>query len=614
MSKSPKWLGLYSDEKAFFLCFAALVSILFIYLLRRVIIPQTLITAWQKIADKYLYAFVLLSAACFAINLTAGVSVGEDLGNQVKSSLQWIEGSVSSPNQFLSPDKSDLSKDSVTWSLRPPGAALLPIPGLLAGFSLGHSIQLAIFCALIAGGFGWLFFFKRFVKSNEVLFMVSLLLSSMTTVNASMYSTTNIILYALVPWFILWAIKLNAKINKENFPNKHMLWALLFFFLLGSFAWIKLSGLITAITLGTGLLLMFVYSITPPKKTPFLLLAISGCICLTVPYVTLETLNTKWSGGSATNSYTKASSDLEAPLTGEHWIHSTRSGWLLWSIAAAPGYSLPPKSLAIGVRDFGRQFTNLWKWMGEKQINAQVFLAGAFATFLTILLFYEIYSIYPKIEKALRFFLISYLILPFLGLAVLSYLFKWNYLLYHAHTFEFCYIFLTPTLLVFSNLHKLTLRTHILFGLIIAFPITKNGEIFIKNLYIKTDEFISTTELAQNFRACRFSEAIEIIEQDSHSPLDILLFLPYGDSSDLILRTKMRTMATHFSKDNFPRIDEMKTSRSLNVYCAYDAELSYDKLFAEALVSKFPQQIESVVILSGDIVVKKLKLSPTVNG
>ena len=225
-----------------------------------------LITVWQKIADKYLFAFALLSVAFFANNVTAGVSVGEDLGHQVKSSVQWSEGLINFPNQYLSPDKSDLSKDTTIWSLRPPGVALLPIPGLLVGLSLGHSIQLAIFIALIAGGYGWLFLFKNFISSKEVLFVVSLLLSSMTIVNASMYSTTNIILYALVPWFILWAIKLNAKINKENFQKRHMLWTLLFFFLLGSFAWIKLSGLLTAITLGSSLFFMLVSGITSKSK------------------------------------------------------------------------------------------------------------------------------------------------------------------------------------------------------------------------------------------------------------------------------------------------------------------------------------------------------------
>ena len=209
MSKNPKWFGLYSDEKALFLCLSTLASILFIYFLRRVIIPQKLTTAWQKVADRYFFSFALLSALFFVINLTTGASVGEDLGQQVKSSLQWSEGVVQFPNQYLSPNKSDLSKDTTIWSLRPPGAALLPIPGLLAGLSLGHSIQLAIFIALIAGGYGWLFLFKNFISSKEVLFVVSFLLSSMTLVNTSMYSTTNIILYAFVPWFILWAIKLN---------------------------------------------------------------------------------------------------------------------------------------------------------------------------------------------------------------------------------------------------------------------------------------------------------------------------------------------------------------------------------------------------------------------
>ena len=58
----------------------------------------------------------------------------------------------------------------------------------------------------------------------------------------------------------------------------------------------------------------------------------------------------------------------------------------------------------------------------------------------------------------------------------------------------------------------------------------------------------------------------------------------------------------------------MKTSRSLNIYCTYDAELSYDHLFTESLDSKFPQRKESEVILSGDVIVEKLVLSPDVNG
>ena len=65
----------------------------------------------------------------FAINLTAGVSVGEDLGNQVKSSFQWSEGLVKFPNQYLSPNKSDLSKDTTIWNLSSGGFHSCPYLG-----------------------------------------------------------------------------------------------------------------------------------------------------------------------------------------------------------------------------------------------------------------------------------------------------------------------------------------------------------------------------------------------------------------------------------------------------------------------------------------------------
>ena len=40
------------------------------------------------------------------------------------------------------------------------GAALLPVPGMLIGLSLGLSIKIALFFCSIAGGFGWLHFLK----------------------------------------------------------------------------------------------------------------------------------------------------------------------------------------------------------------------------------------------------------------------------------------------------------------------------------------------------------------------------------------------------------------------------------------------------------------------
>ena len=83
--------------------------------------------------------------------------MGEDIGSQVKSSHQWANGKISAPNFVKEPNPNDLSSDREVWVLRPPGVSLLPVPGLLLGFSLGASIQIGLLFCGIVGGIGWLF-------------------------------------------------------------------------------------------------------------------------------------------------------------------------------------------------------------------------------------------------------------------------------------------------------------------------------------------------------------------------------------------------------------------------------------------------------------------------
>ena len=65
-----------------------------------------------------------------------GIVVGEDIGGQmIIPSMDRREGALSKLS--LRPDPNDLSGNSIIWNLRPPGAALLPVPGMLIGLSLG---------------------------------------------------------------------------------------------------------------------------------------------------------------------------------------------------------------------------------------------------------------------------------------------------------------------------------------------------------------------------------------------------------------------------------------------------------------------------------------------
>ena len=109
----------------------------------------------------------------------------EDIGGQVKTSLDWISGNVKFPNFLIQPNSDDLSSNQQTWSLRPPGASLLAIPGMCIGFSLGKSIQITLLGCSIIGGYGWLAIFRKLGINNTTLLIVALILGTMSVYNFS---------------------------------------------------------------------------------------------------------------------------------------------------------------------------------------------------------------------------------------------------------------------------------------------------------------------------------------------------------------------------------------------------------------------------------------------
>ena len=160
-------------------------------------------------------------------------------------------------------------------------------------------------------------------------------------------------------------------------------------------------------------------------------------------------------------------------------------------------------------------------------------------------------------------------ILPFLGLSIVSYRHGFNYTLYSTHTIEYFLILIFPIFILWQNANKFRRSVKFLFGLCIAIPISSNAERFVRNFH---SEQRSNKDIELNLKENRFSHAIETIEQDSNNSLDVLFFLPSGNSEDLILRTNMRTMAVHFAGDNLGKKQAYQTSKRLNVYCAYDSQ------------------------------------------
>jgi hypothetical protein len=573
---------------------------------------KKLIFYWGKITSNNIKTFVIISVISLIPFIGKGVSVGEDIGGQVKSSLQWINDKTVAPNIISVPDTQDLSVNKYNWSLRPPGAAFLPAIGMLFNLPLGYSIQISLLVCSILGGIGWLHLFKLVKINKSIIFLTAIMLGLKTGPACSLFGTANIILYAIVPWFILYILKfgLNIKRSKTSFGNYALI--TVFHFLLGCFVWIKLSGIIVAGTIGASLYFILLKQMNNSNKIKFTLLYGVLGISFWFPFLLLEKTNVLLTGISANDLYSNiVNYEIESRLFGHNWCESTQNIWLLWSFMAAIGYALPIKVISHGLRDFSIQFEEFTTWTIQNSINEHVLLCGLIGMIFSFITIFKFKASSYKMDLKHRVLMICFFILPFIGLAILSFKYEWNYLLYHVHTSEFWIIFCIPIFIAFCNEKKTRLSTIISLGIILALPITETLTKIIQKYSSKKYTYLSTTENDRGLSGSRFSQAIDYIENDSTNDLDVIYFLPSGNMGDLLLRTKMRTIATHFAGTNFPKLPTFKTNQELNIYLAYNENLLEVPEFIQAINDKFPSSLSEKEVLKGSIIVKKIKLLPS---
>ena len=573
---------------------------------------KKLIFYWGKITSNNIKTFVIISVISLIPFIGKGVSVGEDIGGQVKSSVQWINDKTVAPNIISVPDTQDLSVNKYNWSLRPPGVAFLPAIGMLFNLPLGYSIQISLLVCSILGGIGWLHLFKLVKINKSIIFLTAIMLGLKTGPACSLFGTANIILYAIVPWFILYILKFgwNIKRSKTSFGNYAII--TVFHFLLGCFAWIKLSGIIVAGTIGASLYFILLKQMNNSNKIKFTLLYGVLGISFWFPFLLLEKTNVLLTGISANDLYSNiVNYEIESRLFGHNWCESTQNIWLLWSFMAAIGYALPIKVISHGLRDFSIQFEEFTTWTIQNSINEHVLLCGLIGMIFSFITIFKFKASSYKMDLKHRVLMICFFILPFIGLAILSFKYEWNYLLYHVHTSEFWIIFCIPIFIAFCNEKKTRLSTIISLGIILALPITETLTKIIQKYYSKKYTYLSTTENDRGLSGSRFSQAIDYIENDSTNDLDVIYFLPSGNMGDLLLRTKMRTMATHFAGTNFHKLPTFKTNQELNIYLVYNENLLDVPEFIQAINDKFPSSLSEKEVLKGSIIVKKIKLLPS---
>jgi hypothetical protein len=593
-SKNPEWLDLYSTPKVLAIIVGVITSFVWLKIFTPKLARRNITSGFQISADKISPYYLYFALCVFFRLLTVGndLRVGEDLGPQILSTTQWIEGKSAAPNFVVFPETSDLARDKQTWISRPPAAALIALPGMLFGLSLGNAIQCSLMILSIIGGTGWLLLSSYLGFGNWQRICLAALLATSFGITTISLGTASVITAALFPWAIIWAIKISMAILNPTTALRDFGRLSVFYLALGSIAWVKLSSLLTIAGIGT-IPIVYIFlknkSYFRSQKTFALLISMGFFF---VPYLLVNFSNQTLSNIKSSGIYSNQDFNSQSELWGDHFTESTQGPMLVLSLAAGPGYALPTKPILHGLRDLAQQSSSMRSFLYKSKVNLPMLIIGLFSLPLSALLFCTLTKFAPFMGTTSKSCYWSLGIIPFTGLAIMSYQFGFNYVLYPAYTTEFSIMFsmLAIKVIGFSTNRTLSFTSTAIFVVCLAFPLASNLEASCRVLFSDTrDQFASTYEKDNSLGNSIFSDAIDITLNDSDSAKDICLFLCAGNQGDFLLRTPMRNLSIHFAGDNLAIHEKFQTSSSLNVYCLVDPKLTNNQEFLQTMRHKFPE-------------------------
>tara|TARA_B100000989_G_C19511826_1_gene459474 strand:+ start:55 stop:1971 length:1917 start_codon:yes stop_codon:yes gene_type:complete len=592
-SKEPSWLGLYSTPKAFVILVLLTASFIILRFISPIIsakldhIPFG--DSLKNISALKIFFILLILTRLALIN--APCSVGEDVAQQVLTTRQWVEGESSSPNFLSSPQHEDLSSIESNWILRPPGASWIPLPGLLLGLSVGHSIHISLFILSIAFGTGWLKLARTLSLPMPCLQVLAFLLAVAASLGSLSLSTASVITSATFPWLLICSLHFGEQWNSSNQKFKIHLLTFLFFFAIGAHAFFKLSSLLTVSAI---VMIPFSIWLTNCRKITliFCTRVIVGMILFFIPYFLISEYNKQLSGINSDELYSQQDYNAQHELWGEYFTESTRGGMLVASLFASTGYATPIQSLTHGFRNLLLQSEYYTSTLHSYEINPRILGCCILAIPFTLVIFTALWKIKDQLSSRERILYYTLFVVPFLGFTLVSYHHGYNYLIYPSYTKEFAMIFLIFGLSYSAHSNKIIKHQFIgnlLMVFLITLPIISTSKVFCRTL---KDSFLhslpSQYERQQNLGQSKFSKSFQRIEDDSNSSLDICLFLCAGGQGDYMLRTPMNTLSLHFAKGNLNHFPAMNSSRPLNVYCLFDPRLANDISFVQSVIDKFP--------------------------
>jgi hypothetical protein len=127
---------------------------------------------------------------------------------QMKTVVQFLDGTSTQPNAVVEPGPADISRDvqetMVEWA---PGTPLAFVPFVRAGLTPAHAARAVAAVALIAGSIGWTLWFAGFDLPAGCVVAFALFVPWMRFAsNALFLYSPEVLVFACVPWVLLGAI------------------------------------------------------------------------------------------------------------------------------------------------------------------------------------------------------------------------------------------------------------------------------------------------------------------------------------------------------------------------------------------------------------------------
>ena len=595
-SKSPIWLGLYSTPKA--LVIITLVALSWFSF--RFLAPW--IRIWLcSFSNKLNFEvispikiFIIISLLSRLLLINTPCQVGEDIVPQVLSAMQWAEGISSSPNTLITPEPTDLSTNRSSWTIRPPGASWVPVPGMILGLSVGHSILISLFLLGLCSGIGWLKLAQGFSLPKSIQQFLAVFIALFITLKSTHFYSATVLTAATFPWLLIWSLFVSRKWAELRYKDKICFSSLLFFSVLGGHAFFKLSCVVTVSAIAA---LPFIFHILKNRRINSILFirGITGIILFLAPYFILSKINEIQTGISSNELYAQQDFNLQHELWGKNFTESTRGPMLATSLFSAAGYASPVQGLIHNFRDFLLHFETYTELLDRHHINNRILACCIASIPLSIAVFSILWKLRKNLEYEKLLLYFSLFTIPFLGFGIISYLHGFNYLIYSGYTSEYSLIFVlfAFSFVVLHQSRETSKKLYkIIAALFIALPLTQQINLFTGDFFQSLNQQNpSAYEEKQNLGQSNLSQSFRLITEDSKSAKDICLFLCTGSHGDNILRIPMPSLSIHFVKNNLKKHFPKLTSNSaLSVYCIMDASMSEDQDFMESLKNKFSKK------------------------